>query len=83
MRTHFILISFFSFTLGFSQNKLPIVKSNTKQVKIVENKELVTEWNLVPEAKPDMYISGKNTKSRNIKIVTDIDSLEINLKTRI
>jgi len=83
MRTHFILISFFSFTLGFSQNKPPIVKSITKQVKIVENKELVTGWNLVPEAKPDMYISGKNTKSRNIKIVTDIDSLEINLKTRI
>ncbi|UQB69197.1 aspartyl protease family protein [Epilithonimonas zeae] len=82
MRTHFILISFFSFTLGFSQNKLPIVKSNTKQVKIVENKELVTEWNLVSEAKPDTYISGKNTKSRNIKIVTDIDSLEINLKPK-
>ena len=62
MRTHFILISFFSFTLGFSQNKLPIVKSITKQVKIVENTELVTGWNLVQEAKPDMYISGKNTK---------------------
>ncbi|MFC4162739.1 hypothetical protein ACFOWU_03680 [Epilithonimonas zeae] len=83
MRTHFILISFFSFTLGFSQNKLPIVKSNTKLVKIVENKELVTEWNLFPDTKPDTYVSGKNTKSGNIKIVIDIDSLEINLKTRI
>ncbi|PZU87315.1 MAG: hypothetical protein DI529_07405 [Chryseobacterium sp.] len=79
MKTHFILILIFSFNLSFSQNKLPVVKSNTKEVKIIENKELITTWNLAPEAKPDIYISGKNTKFRNIKLVTDIDSIEINL----
>lgn len=82
MKTYLSFILILSFHLSFSQNQLPLIRSKTSQVKIIENKELITEWNLVPSAKPDTYITGKNVRSRNIKIVTDIDSLEIDLKPK-
>lgn len=82
MKINFIIFLVFGFIFSFSQEKLPVVKSKTQQVKIIENKELITDWNLVPDVKPDIYVTGKNIKSRNIKIVTDIDSLEINLKPK-
>ncbi|OJV54317.1 MAG: hypothetical protein BGO31_11580 [Bacteroidetes bacterium 43-16] len=77
-RLTFLLLAPFSFC--FAQQKLPVVHATSKQAKIIEQKDLVTDWNLEPAARPDVYQSGKNIRSRNIKFVTDTDSLEINLK---
>lgn len=69
-----------SSTLLFSQKKLPVVKSNTQQVTIIENNELKTSWSLNPEVKPDVYTTGKNAKFKLVKLKTDIDSIEVKLK---
>ena len=64
----------------FGQTNLPIVKSTSKTVKIIENKEHITDWNLDSSLKFDTYITGKNAGNRNVKMLTDIDSIEVNLK---
>lgn len=80
MKTRLTLLLLAPLSLCFAQQKLPVIKSGTAAVKIIENKDLVTDWNLEPGVKPDIYRTGKNVQSRNIKIITDSDSLEINLK---
>lgn len=80
MKTRFTLLLLAPLSFCFAQQKLRVIKSGTPTVKIIENKDLVTNWNLEPGVKPDIYQSGKNISSRNIKIVTDSDSLEVNLK---
>lgn len=69
-----------SSTLVFSQKKLPVVKSNAQEVTIIENNELKTSWFLNPKVKPDTYTTGKNVKFKNVKLKTDIDSIEVKLK---
>lgn len=68
------------FTFSFSQKKLPIVKSNYENVIIVESGEVITEWLLNPKLKPDVYITGKISKSKKVKFIADIDSIEVTLK---
>lgn len=80
MKTKLIIILLFIFIKSFSQKKLPIIYSNSESVKIIENKVIITHWNLDPNIKPDIYITGKINKSQNFKIITDVDSLEVNLK---
>ena len=72
----FLLNSF----LVLAQKNLAVIKSNTENVKIIESNEIVTHWTLDPNTKPDIYICGKIAKSKNVKFITDIDSLEINLQ---
>lgn len=75
-----LLLALAPLSVCFAQKQLPVVKANSKTAKIIENRELITDWNLEPGVKPDIYQTGKNVNSRNIKIVTDTDSLEVNLK---
>ncbi|MBP7500504.1 MAG: hypothetical protein KA796_11670 [Chryseobacterium sp.] len=74
----FCLIS----TMVFSQKKLPIIKSNSPNVKIIESEDIITDWTLNPKLKPDVYTTGKITKSKSVKLITDIDSIEIKLKPK-
>lgn len=67
-------------TLFYSQKKLPVVKSDTQEVTIIENNELNTKWFLNSKVKPDTYITGKNVKFKRVKLKTDIDSIEVKLK---
>lgn len=80
MKINLSLVLLLNLSYGFSQQQIPVLKSNTPQVKIIENGEIITDWNLDPGLNPDIYTTGKNYNSRNIKMVTDIDSLEVNLK---
>ena len=80
MKIKLISLLLFIFIQSFAQNKLPIIHSNSESVKIIENKVMITNWNLVASTIPDIYITGKFIKSQHLKIITDIDSLEINLK---
>lgn len=67
-------------TLFYSQKKLPVVKSDTQEVTIIENNELNTKWFLNSKVKPDTYTTGKNVKFKRVKLKTGIDSIEVKLK---
>ena len=80
MNSKILLLFAFIPILFFSQKSKKVVKSNTENVKIIEDEVIVTDWHLNSAIKPDVYITGKVTDRKAIKIVTDIDSLEVNLK---
>ncbi len=67
-------------TVFAQKEQLPIIRSTTSELSIIENKEIITKWYLNPNVEWDVYQTGKNPTSKNIKIVTDIDSLAIDLK---
>ena len=75
----FLILTFIPIGYHAQENK-KIVKSNTENVKIIEDKIIITDWTLNPAIKNDIYITGKVNDNKNIKVVTDIDSLEVNLK---
>jgi hypothetical protein len=75
-----LIICFLIFASGFSQNKIPVIKSNSLEVKIIEDNLSTSNWNLNSKLKPDIYTSGKIIKSKNVKLVTDIDSIQVDLK---
>ncbi|PJJ66925.1 hypothetical protein [Chryseobacterium geocarposphaerae] len=69
-----------SSTLFFSQKNLPVIKSDTEKVTIIESNEIKTSWFLNSKVKPDTYTTGKNVKFKTVKLKTDIDSIEVKLK---
>ncbi|MPS64422.1 MAG: hypothetical protein DI622_14410 [Chryseobacterium sp.] len=69
-----------SSTLFFSQKNLPVIKSDTEKVTIIESNEIKTSWFLNSKVKPDTYTTGKNVKFKHVKLKTDIDSIEVKLK---
>lgn len=75
-----IFVSLFAIIMGFAQKKIPVIKSNTLKVSIIEDGLAKTVWNLDSTIKPDTYNTGKITKRKSIKLITDIDSIEIKLK---
>jgi len=74
--TFFILFS----TFGFSQKKLPVIKAGSKQAWIFEAGNSVTNWNLSPETKPDVFTTSKIVKSTIVKFKTDADSISFTIK---
>lgn len=67
-------------TVILAQKKIPIVKSNNQNVTIIEDGLSKTEWNLNPSIKPDVYQTGKVVKKKNVKLITDIDSINVTLR---
>lgn len=65
--------------VNFAQEKTITIKSNSEKVKIIEGEE-IRNWILDSKIKPKIYTTGKNVHSKNIKITTGIDSLEVNIK---
>ncbi len=65
---------------GFSQNRLPVIKANTKLATIQETGQPVKKWNLSPEIKIDAFITNKLVKPVTVKFKTDIDSISFKLK---
>ncbi|MBD1393598.1 hypothetical protein [Mucilaginibacter glaciei] len=65
--------------VGFSQNKLPVIKAVTNQAKIYEQDNPVSNWNINPRIKKDVFTTGKLTRVKTIKFKTDIDSLSFRM----
>ena len=80
MKIFYSLIFIFTFSIIFAQKNVTIIHSNTPNVKIIESKEIITDWTLNPKLKPDAYTTGKVSKYKEVKLVTDIDSIEVKLK---
>lgn len=59
----------------FAQKKLPVVKASAGQAKIYEQDNAVSNWYINPKIKPDVFTTGKFTKSESVKFKTDIDSI--------
>ncbi len=73
----FTLITIVLFTQTiFAQEKLPIIKANSKQVDIKEDNNLIKNgWIIVPEANPDVL----STSAKKVTFYTDIDSISFNI----
>ncbi|WP_297984893.1 hypothetical protein [uncultured Chryseobacterium sp.] len=82
MKKILFLLFLIVINFSFSQKKLPIIKSNSQNVKIIESGEIITDWTLNPKLKPDVYTTGKIAKTKSVKLVTDIDSIEVKLKPK-
>jgi len=80
MRLSISTLLILSSALLHAQKKLPVVKSNSQEVTIIENNELKTSWFLNAKVKPDTYTTGKNVKFKHVKLKTDLDSIDIKLK---
>lgn len=60
-----------------TKDELPVIKSNVSSVSILDGSEFKKNgWNLVPEAKPDIYDVGLlEGKPQKVTFYTDIDSI--------
>jgi len=66
--------------MAVAQKKLPVLKANSKKVSIKDGSDLkVDTWNIVPEAKPDIY----KTYSKKVTFYTDLDSMSFNINPKI
>ena len=75
-----VLISGCFAQMTVAQKKLPVLKANSKKVSIKDGSELkVDTWNIVPEAKPDIY----KTSSKRVTFYTDLDSMSFNINPKI
>jgi hypothetical protein len=71
-----LLLLIFS-NLAFSQKQLPVIKANSTTVDVKEDNDFMQGvWQIVPEAKPDVY----STSSKRITFYTDIDSISFKIK---
>ena len=73
-----LLLALISFR-GFSQNKLPVINASSSQAKIYEQDNPVSNWNIDSKIKPDVFTTGKLTKSKTVKFKTDIDSVSFKI----
>ena len=63
----------------FAQQKLPLIKANSKKVDIKdENSFKKASWNISPELKPDLYITAN--KNKKVTFYTDLDSISFIVK---
>jgi hypothetical protein len=65
-------------SIVYSQDKLPIVKSNTSLISIKDGENLsINSWAIAPEARPDVYRASLiNGKAHYVTFYTDIDSIQ-------
>ena len=60
-----------------AQQKLPVIKANSKKVDIKDGKDFKKgAWNIVPEAKPDIY----KTSNKRVTFYTDKDSISFKIR---
>ena len=63
-----------------AQQTLPIIRANSKVVTIKDGLNTKTNfWVIVPEVKPDIYYLDLPRRNSNLKFITDLDSISINM----
>ncbi|GAB2701165.1 hypothetical protein GCM10027037_27830 [Mucilaginibacter koreensis] len=73
-----LLLTLVSFC-GFSQNRLPVVRSTTNQAQIYEPYGAVSAWGINPKIKLDIHSTGKLSRPAVVKFKTDIDSISFKI----
>lgn len=65
--------------LVFAHEKLPVIRANSKKVDIRDGKVFKkSAWNILPEAKPDVYTTSN--KYARVTFYTDLDSISFTVK---
>lgn len=76
MRYILLLFSFLVYTILSAQANLPIIRANSKNVKIQDGLNFKSDfWVIFPETKPDIYYLDVPRKPTTLKFITDIDSI--------
>ena len=69
-------IFLFAFQTGYSQQQLPLIRANSRNVNIKDGYVLRNNiWNLSPDIKPDIYYPLDPVTNKVIIFYTDIDSI--------
>ncbi|NOS92108.1 MAG: hypothetical protein HOP30_09315 [Cyclobacteriaceae bacterium] len=64
-----------------AQQKLPIIRANSKTVKILDGKNYKADfWVIFPETKPDIYYLDLPRRNQELKFITDLDSISFTMK---
>ncbi|WP_310554436.1 aspartyl protease family protein [Flavobacterium sp.] len=76
-----VMFCVFVFQNICAQQKLPIIKANSKNVKILDGKNFKPNfWVVFPETKPDIYYLDLPKKAQKIKFITDIEEITFDMK---
>lgn len=76
-----VLSLFLVFQNISAQNKLQIIRANSKTVKILDGKNYKADfWVIFPEAKPDIYYLDLPRRNQELKFITDLDSISFDMK---
>ena len=76
-----IILLFLVYQNLIAQQELPIIRANSKNVKILDGKNYKSDfWVIFPETKPDIYYLDLPRKNQNLKFITDLDSISFNMK---
>lgn len=76
-----ILLLLSVFQNGYSQHNLPIIRANSKSVKILDGNNYKSDfWVIFPETKPDIYYLDLPRKNQKLKFITDLDSISFDMK---
>lgn len=83
MKTKLTIIAVLLFSLNFAlaQHKLPIIKANSTQVDIKDDKNPVRKnaWTIMPLEKLDVY----NTSAKKVTFYTDLESITFNVDPKV
>jgi hypothetical protein len=81
MRYILVLLSVLVFQNVTAQQNLPVIRANSKNVKIKDGLNFKSDfWVIFPETNPDIYYLDLPRKNTNLNFITDIDSISFNMK---
>ena len=64
----------------FAQVNLPTIKATSKKVDVRDGDNFMKgDWNITPEAKPDIYTTS--SKGKKVTFYTDLDSISVRITT--
>ncbi|HLO52769.1 MAG TPA: hypothetical protein VK169_00700 [Saprospiraceae bacterium] len=80
MRNILVLLLVIIFQNLSAQQELPIIRANSKNVKILDGINYKSNfWVIFPETKPDIYYLDLPRKATHVKFITDIDSISFTM----
>lgn len=75
----FVLLTCFC-QIIFAQKDIPVIYATSEKAQIIEGDLQPLIWYLSPEAKPDIYEVSKSLNTTLVSLITDIDSIKVELK---
>jgi hypothetical protein len=67
--------------IAFSQDIVPIIRANSKNVSLLDGEHYRKDWwYIMPETKPDFYIVENPKKPHKVTFYTDLDTISFDVK---
>jgi Aspartyl protease len=78
---YFLITLLFAGHSVFAQQKLPIIKANSKVVDIRDGDDFQkSNWNISPEVRPDIFNAERFKGHKKVTFITDIDSISFDVE---